>query len=78
MLRSLDLYLPRKSFTVIIGTTGSGKTSLLQGAILGEAMTLSGTRYCGGRISYSTQTSWIQNATLRENILFGEVYEAER
>ncbi len=78
VLRSLDLHIPHKSFTVIIGTTGSGKTSLLQGAILGEALALSGSRYCGGRISYSSQTSWIQNATLRENILFGETYEAER
>ncbi len=78
VLKSLDLELRRKSFTVIIGTTGSGKTSLLQCAILGEALMISGNRYCRGRISYSTQTSWIQNATLRENILFGEVYEAER
>ncbi len=78
VLRSLVLRIPHNSFTVIIGTTGSGKTSLLQGSILGEAITLSGSRYCGGRISYSSQTSWIQNATLRENILFGETYEAER
>ncbi len=78
VLRSLNLHIPHNSFTVIIGTTGCGKTSLLQGSILGEALTLSGTRYLGGRISYSSQTSWIQNATLRENILFGETYEAER
>lgn len=29
-------------------------------------------------IAFCSQTAWIQNATLRDNILFGQDYDAER
>lgn len=29
-------------------------------------------------IAYATQESWVQNATIRENILFGAHYEESR
>lgn len=29
-------------------------------------------------IAYVSQTSWLLNATIRDNILFGENYDAER
>ena len=36
-----------------------------------------GTIYHYG-IAYVSQTSWLLNATIRENILFGEPYDADR
>jgi hypothetical protein len=30
------------------------------------------------RLSYASQSAWIQNATLRENILFGEPFDEKR
>ena len=31
-----------------------------------------------GSISYVEQVSWIQNKTIKQNILFGEPFDAER
>jgi ATP-binding cassette subfamily C (CFTR/MRP) protein 2 len=31
-----------------------------------------------GKISYVSQTAWIQNGTIQENILFGSVMDSER
>ena len=32
----------------------------------------------GDGIAYSAQESWVQNATIRENIIFGSPYDEER
>ncbi len=32
----------------------------------------------GERVGYCTQTAWIQSATLRDNILFGQPFDEER
>lgn len=31
-----------------------------------------------GGVAYAAQESWVQNATIRENILFGSPYDEER
>ena len=31
-----------------------------------------------GKLAYVTQQAWIMNTTVRENILFGEDFDAER
>jgi len=31
-----------------------------------------------GGIAYATQESWVQNDTIRNNIIFGSVYDEER
>lgn len=53
----------------IIGTVGSGKSSFLS-AILGEMVQLQGERGVQGTTAYCAQTPWIQNLTLRQNVLF--------
>ena len=50
---------------------GSGKSSLLS-SILGEMNKFNGKINVNGRISYVSQQAWIQNATIKENILFGK------
>ncbi len=40
-------------------------------AILGEMNKLGGKYYINGSVSYAAQQAWIQNATLKDNILFG-------
>lgn len=32
----------------------------------------------GGNVAYAAQESWVQSATIRENILFGSAYDEER
>ncbi|KAJ7071468.1 hypothetical protein C8F01DRAFT_1317436 [Mycena amicta] len=68
---------------LVVGPTGSGKTSLLM-ALLGEMHFIpSGPSSWfnlprGKGVSYAAQESWVQNETIRENILFGAEYDEER
>ncbi|KAK7337441.1 hypothetical protein VNO77_18016 [Canavalia gladiata] len=69
-LKNIHLEIRKGDLTVIVGTVGSGKSSLLA-SILGEMRKISGkVRVCGS-VAYVAQTSWIQNGTIEENILFG-------
>ncbi|KAJ3272317.1 hypothetical protein HDV01_005751 [Terramyces sp. JEL0728] len=84
-LRNLDIKFPINGLTVIHGTTGSGKTSLLN-AILGELECNSGGVHLGQcsllkkdiPIAYASQHVWLKNATIRENITFGTPYDQAR
>ncbi|KAI0073467.1 ABC protein [Panus rudis PR-1116 ss-1] len=76
-VRDIDMFVPRGSLVAIVGSVGSGKSSLLQG-IIGEMRRLKGYVSLGGRVAYCPQTAWIQNATLRENITFGQPWDEDR
>lgn len=52
----------------------SGKTTLLLG-ILGELERVSGDVRIEGSVAYCSQTSFIINGSLKENVLFGLPYE---
>jgi len=70
-LQKVDLSVEKGSFVVIVGRVGSGKSTLLE-SILGEAPLIEG-RYSlmeNVRTAYVPQTAWIQNMTLKDNILF--------
>jgi ATP-binding cassette subfamily C (CFTR/MRP) protein 1 len=69
-LRDIDLRIPKGAFVCIVGRIGAGKTALLQ-ALLGDVRQTRGEVNFGGTLSYVSQQSWIQNATLRDNITFG-------
>ncbi|XP_052864496.1 ABC transporter C family member 8-like [Anopheles cruzii] len=74
ILHNITLTVLRGSFTAVYGTHGAGKTSLLR-AILGTISQTTGKRMVGpGNFSYCAQTPWIQNDTIRNNILFGQPY----
>lgn len=72
----LNITVPRGRLAAIVGPVGSGKSSLLQGMI-GE-MNTTGSVTFGGRIAYCQQNAWIQNATLRENVIFGQAWDEHR
>ena len=57
---------------------GGGKSSLLS-AIAGELMPLEGCCETepGGRIGYVPQTPWVMSGTLRDNILLGQLLDAQ-
>ncbi|KAH8827646.1 multidrug resistance-associated ABC transporter [Flagelloscypha sp. PMI_526] len=76
-LRDLTLSIPHGSFHVIVGTIGSGKSSILE-ALVGEMRKTEGQVKFGGNIAYVPQVAWIRNQTLRDNILFGQPYDAAR
>jgi ATP-binding cassette subfamily C (CFTR/MRP) protein 1 len=73
---SLNFKVGKNKLLAVVGQIGSGKSSLLS-ALTGEM-----NKYCGnvnvyGKIAYVPQIAWIQNATIRDNILFGEKYDKD-
>ncbi|KAG0275623.1 Canalicular multispecific organic anion transporter 2 [Linnemannia exigua] len=76
-LESINLSVRNGSLVAIVGRVGQGKSSLLS-AIIGEMYKLQGRIQVSGRIAYVPQQSWIMNATLRDNILFGNEYNQDR
>ncbi|KAG8914828.1 hypothetical protein FRC01_003897, partial [Tulasnella sp. 417] len=78
-----DLFFKKGKLNLIIGPTGCGKTSMLM-ALLGEMHfqpEILDSFYNlprGGGVAYAAQEAWIQNATVKENIIFGSPYDEER
>lgn len=72
-LKNINLSINRGEFVVITGAVGCGKTSLLNamaGAMrceLGEIDINGDLLFCG--------VPWIQNSTIRENIIFGSEFD---
>uniref|UniRef100_A0A914P7Y4 Uncharacterized protein n=1 Tax=Panagrolaimus davidi TaxID=227884 RepID=A0A914P7Y4_9BILA len=76
VLKSLTLEIKEGELIGIIGRVGSGKSSLLS-SICGELYQNSGQFYRKPSISiaYVPQEAWIQNLSLKDNILFGKIYD---
>lgn len=67
---------------LLLGPVGSGKSSLLS-AIMGEVPLVAGRlsirrNSSVGEVGYSAQQPFIQAGTVRDNILFGSAFDAER
>ncbi|KAF9257847.1 multidrug resistance-associated ABC transporter [Marasmius fiardii PR-910] len=77
------LNFKKGGLNLIVGPTGSGKTSLLM-ALLGEMhyIPVAKDSYVSlpraGGIAYAAQESWVQNETIRDNIIFGSPFDEER
>jgi ATP-binding cassette, subfamily C (CFTR/MRP), member 1 len=76
-LKSINLRVPKGNLVAVVGSVGSGKSSLIS-AILGEMEKVQGTVNVDGRIAYISQQAWIQNATVRDNILFGKPFNKKQ
>lgn len=61
-------------FFEVVGSVGCGKTSLIS-SVLGEMYKSKGNFNVDGSIAFVSQQAWIQNETIRENILFGKEYD---
>ncbi|XP_066498934.1 multidrug resistance-associated protein 1-like [Hoplias malabaricus] len=70
-LRRVSVKVPQGSLVAVVGHVGSGKSSFLS-AMLGETEKRSGNVTVKGSVAYVPQQAWIQNATLKENIIFGQ------
>lgn len=75
-LPSLTLTAGRSELIGVIGSVGSGKTSLLA-ALAGDMRKLSGSVTFGASRAFCPQYAWIQNATVRDNITFGKEFDRE-
>ncbi|NXX44346.1 MRP3 protein, partial [Tricholaema leucomelas] len=70
-LKDINLLVPSGALVAIVGHVGCGKSSLVS-ALLGEMEKLEGEVAVKGSVGYVPQQAWIQNATLKDNILFGQ------
>ncbi len=79
ILKDINIKVEKGEFVGIIGKVGSGKTSLVN-ALLNEMHLEKGTVHLNptSKVALITQSVWLQNTTLRNNILFGNAYEETR
>ncbi|CAL8104285.1 unnamed protein product [Orchesella dallaii] len=76
-LQNFSLDLRGDQLVMVVGSVGSGKTSLLH-ALLGELPVTGGTCTVNGRTAYASQEAWIFGGNVRQNILFGNEFEESR
>ncbi|KAF7166876.1 hypothetical protein CNMCM5623_000430 [Aspergillus felis] len=93
-LKGLNLDFPLRELTIISGRSGAGKSLLLQAligeadivkgtAIVPRASAASWPAgeenwIVDGLVAYVSQDPWIENATIRDAVLFGLPFDAER
>lgn len=78
VLSNVNIAIKPGALVAVVGATGSGKSTLLLG-LAGECPVVAGrVSVADPSISYVAQTSWIQNDTIRNNILFGSPLDADR
>ena len=79
-LKNINFTVKEGEFVCIIGEVGSGKSSLIQ-ALLNNMIQINKDEtsvIINGSISYVPQEAWIQNDTLRNNILFYLPFDSQR
>uniref|UniRef100_A0A2I2ZE56 Multidrug resistance-associated protein 1 n=1 Tax=Gorilla gorilla gorilla TaxID=9595 RepID=A0A2I2ZE56_GORGO len=69
-LNGITFSIPEGALVAVVGQVGCGKSSLLS-ALLAEMDKVEGHVAIKGSVAYVPQQAWIQNDSLRENILFG-------
>uniref|UniRef100_A0A3P8ZXL4 ATP-binding cassette, sub-family C (CFTR/MRP), member 2 n=1 Tax=Esox lucius TaxID=8010 RepID=A0A3P8ZXL4_ESOLU len=74
---TLAIYGIPGRLVAVVGVVGSGKSSLIS-AMLGEMHSTKGFVNVQGSVAFVPQQAWIQNATLRDNILFGSPVQETR
>ncbi|KAJ7069529.1 hypothetical protein C8F01DRAFT_1245729 [Mycena amicta] len=78
-----EVLFQRGKINLVIGPTGSGKTSLLM-ALLGEMHFVPSSPDSwfnlprSGGVAYAAQESWVLNETIRDNIIFDTPYDEEK
>lgn len=77
VLSTIKFGVAKGGLTGICGHVGSGKSSLLLAA-LGQLKMMNGCILREGSCAYVSQQAWIVNATFKENILFGNQFDAKR
>jgi len=72
-IRDINLSIARDELIAVIGSVGSGKSSLLA-ALAGDMRKTDGNVTFGANRAFCPQYAWIQNTTVRDNITFGREY----
>jgi len=75
-LREMSTTIKKGELVAVVGLVGAGKSSFLS-ALLGEMRILSGEVRMRGKRAYVSQQAWIQNLTVKGNILFGKPFDPD-
>lgn len=75
-LSNIDFTVGRNELIAVIGSVGSGKSSLLA-ALAGDMRKTGGKVMMASTRAFCPQYAWIQNATLKDNILFGKAHKSK-
>ena len=79
LLSNIFFSVKKSEFIAIVGSMGSGKSSLINAILNNYKIHLKGPKpIINGEISYCPQTPWITTDTIKNNILFYNKYDAER
>ncbi|KAF9146111.1 hypothetical protein BG015_011695 [Linnemannia schmuckeri] len=76
-LTDINLQVTKGSLTAVVGRVGQGKTSLLS-AMIGDMYKRQGSIRICGQVTYAAQQAWILNATLKDNITFGQEFDQKK
>jgi ABC-type multidrug transport system fused ATPase/permease subunit len=76
-LKNINIDIKAGELVAVIGAVGSGKSSFLS-ALLGEMHLQNGEVTACGSIAYCDQKPWVLNATVEDNILFGEELDMQK
>ncbi|ROW09475.1 hypothetical protein VMCG_02441 [Cytospora schulzeri] len=77
VLRDISIDFVEGGLTAVTGASGSGKTTLLL-SILGETIKEVGDVTRPNDVGFASQTTWLQNGSIRDNILFSSPFEEVR
>lgn len=78
VLRNVNFSVPKSSITTCIGPSSSGKSTFLQG-LAGEARLVEGSMQVDNpKVAYCDQDPWLENVSIRENIISGLVFDPVR
>ncbi|XP_072247113.1 ATP-binding cassette sub-family C member 2 isoform X2 [Leuresthes tenuis] len=77
LLKNVSLDIKPGQLVAVVGAVGTGKSSLMS-ALLGEMYSTKGFINIQGSLAFVPQQAWIQNATVRDNILFGSPFEKKK
>ncbi|EFA78278.1 ABC transporter C family protein [Heterostelium album PN500] len=77
VLSGVNFVAPAGKLTMICGKVGTGKTSLVS-ALIGEIYKTKGSVFTPRKMGFTSQSPFLISASLRDNILFGEEFDADR
>jgi ABC-type multidrug transport system fused ATPase/permease subunit len=77
VVSDMNLWVKPGELLALVGRVGSGKSSLLH-AMMQQIYIVKGSSNYMGSIAYISQSPFLINDTLRENVLFGCVYDSKK